>query len=102
MWLMISLLPYRKISIFTPVTTEEAAAMLFKVVLKRPGSWMPSESDVGQFEGVVTSNGFKINRVLSYRNTFVPLLNGKFEAVEGGTRVVMMINLHPFALIWMT
>ncbi len=93
---MISWLPYREITVFTPLSAEEAVAILSSNVIERRFRW--TYSDVGQFEGVVSIDGFHINRVIGYRNSWLPFLRGSFKAVEGGTQVTVRMTVHP--LVW--
>src|SRR6476661_6862487 len=56
------------------------------------------------FRGDVWDSGFRLTRVLGYRNGFVPLLVGRFESVPGGTRVTVSVRLTAwsaaFACCW--
>ncbi len=39
------------------------------------------------FEGSVSADGFRIRRVIHYRNSFLPLIIGRFERSPYGTRI---------------
>jgi len=95
---MISWLPYREISVFTPLSVKEIRWILSQVVIKRRVMWLFPPA--GKFEGVVSVDGFNINRVVGNRNSFRPVLHGRFIAVEGGggTQVIVKMTLHPAVL----
>lgn len=46
--------------------------------------------------------GFKIRRVINYRNTFLPIVVGKMlPRFQGGTRIEVEMRMHWFAAIFM-
>jgi hypothetical protein len=47
------------------------------------------------FEGTVTPNGFTISRVIHYRNSFLPILNGRFTPTPTGTAITVHMTIHP-------
>ena len=97
---MISWLPYREVSVFTTLSVDETRSLLSNTVIKRRFRWF--SSDVGQFEGVVSVDGFNINRVIGYRNSFLPMLYGSFiPRNDGGTQVIVKMMLHPVVLVIM-
>ncbi len=92
---MISWLPYRKVSFFTPYSSEETASRLSKVLVKRRVRAGLDYSEVGRFEGVVSTDGFDINRVMGYKSLTQPFLHGKFIPAEQGTQVVVKMTMLP-------
>ncbi|HEY2105685.1 MAG TPA: hypothetical protein VGH29_07860 [Candidatus Binataceae bacterium] len=55
-----------------------------------------------EFEGVVSITGFRIRRIISYRNWFLPGLMGKMlPRVQGGTRIEIELRMHWLAAIFM-
>ena len=51
-------------------------------------------------EGTVDGTGFRIHRIITYRNSFRPQLHGRIEPTpSGGARVVISLQLHPVVLV---
>lgn len=53
------------------------------------------------YEGNVYGNIFNINRIIRYRNAFLPRIKGTIEKGTGLTIVKVKMNLHPFVLVFM-
>ena len=51
------------------------------------------------FEGTVSPTGFTISRAIRYRNSFLPLINGRFAATPTGTTVMVTMKLHPLVAV---
>jgi len=58
----------------------------------------------GGFEGIVSRDGFKIERAISYRNSFLPILHGTFRPHVNGTQIEIVMKMHPvvvgFSIFW--
>lgn len=56
------------------------------------------------FEGEVSDIGFKLSRIISYRNSFLPIIKGSFEESASGLKINISMSMHPFVnafmLIW--
>jgi WD40 repeat protein len=60
------------------------------------------------YEGTVSEDGFKISRVIHYRNSMLPIIRGRFERSVKMTLVQIDMNIHPasisflifFCFIW--
>jgi hypothetical protein len=50
------------------------------------------------YEGTLSETGFKIRRIIHYRNSFLPLIRGQFEPSPSGTIVRITLRLHPAAI----
>lgn len=53
------------------------------------------------FFGNITLTGFKIMRVIRGRDSFNPLLYGKFIPSNSGTHVKVVMTFHPFVWLFM-
>ena len=100
---MTRLLPYRRFSIDTPLSPDEAIARLREVV--EPVKWLRSSRDHAVFEGAVTNDTFVIERILKGRNSFRPVVSGRVESVPGnGARVTGHMRLAlptiVFVILW--
>ena len=57
---------------------------------------MSSSSNQKPFQGEITQNGFKITRIIHYRNSFLPIITGKFLPGNPRLKVEIRMGLHPF------
>ena len=53
------------------------------------------------FEGSITDSGFQIRRIINYANGMRPILHGRFEVGQKGTRIIVQMRLHKYARIFM-
>lgn len=62
---------------------------------------LPSSANDKRFQGEVGLDSFSITRVIGYRNSFLPTVTGKVQAV--GSRLVISVDmqLHVIALVLM-
>lgn len=93
--------PLRKFEFSTPMSTEHAARVLQEAV-EPPRSWgWPTSAKRGYFEGRVAGSRFKIIRIIRYRNSFVPIIDGNFRRDGLGTMVTVNMRLvWPVVPIW--
>jgi hypothetical protein len=103
---MIPLLPYQKIVIEVPYSREELTRRLGKEVTGRQWSWGWTEKRAELFEGVVSDEGFQISRIIAYRNSFLPVIQGRFHPHVKGVRVEITMRLHVavliFSVVWLS
>ena len=83
------------------MSTEHAARVLQEAV-EPPRSWgWPTSAKRGYFEGRVAGSRFKIIRIIRYRNSFVPIIDGNFRRDGLGTMVTVNMRLvWPVVPIW--
>lgn len=90
------LLPYDCYDVQTPYTVEEIVSLLQSEVEKR--KWLRFSSEgCKAFEGEVSWEGFKISRIINYRNSFLPIIEGRFRQEDRG--VTLEIQMRPHALV---
>jgi hypothetical protein len=53
------------------------------------------------YEGVVEGNTFNINRIIGYRNSFLPMINGNIIQDGEGSKIEVKLKMHPFVLVFM-
>jgi hypothetical protein len=58
-------------------------------------------SNPAPFSGSVDRESFKLHRVIRYRNSFLPAISGKIDHSPTGTRVSVMMFMHPFVAVFM-
>ena len=96
------LLPYDTMTVDVPAPIEKVVDSLRRHV--EPRKWFRLSHDHVPFQGEVHESGFTISRIIHYRNSFLPVLHGRFESQESSTAVHVRITLHPlvigFLCVW--
>jgi hypothetical protein len=107
LWGELLSLPWRRYEILSHMQPAEALAAIARVTAPGRSLWRhPLSRPVADFEGAVGPDGFAINRVIRYRNSFLPMIKGRLEAAPVGTLIT--ISMRPlwlvtiFWLFWMT
>jgi hypothetical protein len=60
------------------------------------------KSDGKPFRGTTDAAGFKVTRVIRYRNSFLPVVSGRIQAQGTGSRVHVDMRLHTLVAAFMT
>jgi len=77
-------------------------AVIAEAALPRPWLLRAFSSRQGfEFEGMVSPQGFRISRIISYRNSCIPILSGRFEPFSAGTRIVIEMKMHPLGWVFL-
>lgn len=102
------ILPYENYTIVTHLTPEEIVEKLIVNVQPKREivfSFKPVQI-TKPYEGEVYKNGFKINRCIDYRNSFLPEISGNFSSFLGKTEVNISMRLFTlvkvFAILWLS
>lgn len=54
------------------------------------------------YQGSVSEDGFKITRIINYRNSFLPIIRGSFAQEPDGTTIIhITMGLHPFVMAFL-
>lgn len=93
------LLPYDSYEIQTSLTHVGAVAILQSEI--EPRKWLRFSRKHKTFEGVLSWEGFKIWRIIHYRNSFIPIISGSFEEGAPGVKVKVRMRLHLFVMAFM-
>jgi hypothetical protein len=101
---MIVLLPYRKMQINTTLSIDDAMLLLSRRIDKKTeiadqSFFSRRPINIGHFEGTITTSGFQIRRMRSYRQSFEPILYGHFQHQSNGVRVNLTIAMNPIVAI---
>jgi hypothetical protein len=105
-WRELLALPWRRYEILTHIQPAEALDAIGRATGPRGSIWRPVWRRTGDFEGTVGPQGFEINRVIRYRDFFLPMITGKMAPAPGGTLIT--VSMRPwwfvivFWLFWMT
>ena len=97
---MIPLLPYKQLVFESPLSQEEVIRRLTLEVAKPRSGLQWLERRTEKFEGTVSEEGFQIKRIIRYRNSFLPIIQGRFSSLGKGVRIEVTLKLHIVALIF--
>jgi hypothetical protein len=95
----VPLLPYDKFSIETPLPLQDAAARLAAAV--EPRKFWRFGAGKRAFEGEVNAPEFRIRRLISYRNSFLPEIRGRIVPTKDGSRLDATLRLHGFVIAFL-
>lgn len=94
------LLPYIRFTLHSPDPVPIVQARLTSYV-DDPKPWRRHLYEHhAPYQGTVAEDGFLIYRAIHYRNSFLPLIRGKFHPMSGGTTIAITMRLHPFTLLF--
>ena len=99
------LLPYYQLTITTERSLPDVIDDLAPHIQATP-TWgnlrVNRVRDAVLYFGTLSESGFKIRRVIHYRNSFLPQISGTFEpSSDGRLTVRMTFSLHPFVIGFM-
>ncbi len=94
---MIPLLVYKYTSIETNLDSGLASTILDKTTGSQ-SPWFSFSRSNRFFQGSVSKSGFIIHRTIQGRNSFLPMLFGRFVHTDRGTKIVVHMTFHP--LVW--
>ncbi|PZD72551.1 hypothetical protein C1752_03386 [Acaryochloris thomasi RCC1774] len=57
--------------------------------------------DHAPYQGVVSEESFKIHRIIHYRNSFLPVIRGRFEEQGDMTLVHVTMSFHPVVSLFL-
>lgn len=101
-------MPFRRIEFDVPLSETEVESRIQMVT--RPRRTITEILKTGfrifasggpPFVGEVSTDSFQIRRDIRYRNSFLPLLKGRLTSVPGGTRVNVVMHIHPLVALFM-
>ncbi|MCT2560853.1 hypothetical protein [Chryseobacterium herbae] len=96
-------LPFERIIYKTNLSEQEVVTRLSGFVEPKKFSWGKSSTQK-EYEGFVNNNRFEINRIINYRNSFLPQISGTIQKNNYGTQIEITMKLHvlvfAFLLVW--
>ncbi|MGB8918322.1 MAG: hypothetical protein WCC89_15810 [Candidatus Sulfotelmatobacter sp.] len=63
--------------------------------------WWSRDPTSPPFVGIVDDDSFRVRRDIRYRNSFLPLVRGRFISTHTGTRVNVIMFIHPLVALFM-
>jgi hypothetical protein len=97
----VKLLPYHAFELHSPLRLTEALQALAAHV--EPVKWMrltPQTGDGDRFQGEIAGDRFRLQRIIGYRNSFLPVVTGAATADGRGARIAIRMGLPVFVLIF--
>jgi hypothetical protein len=92
--------PKEYFEIESPLPAAEILAVLDAVV--EPPKWFRWKAASGKkFFGEVSTNSFKIWKIISYRNSFLPIIEGRITPTISGSHIAVTLRLHRFVALFM-
>lgn len=91
--------PYEHLTIDTALPLNEAVDRITRLV--EPYQFLRFSRNHTEFQGKVTQQDFRITRIIHYRNSFIPIIKGRFVTNPLGTRIIIKMTLHPLAIAFM-
>lgn len=95
----VKLVPYHRFEITSPLKRDEALAAVSSRLEERKWFRMrwPSSDNDERFAGTVTQSSFNITRIMGYRNSFAPVVEG--EVHDAGRFSHIVITMKPHVLV---
>ncbi len=101
------ILPYDNLTYKTHLSKEEILKRLSnqtegKQWIRMSGVFSNQEHKA--YEGTINENDFKINRIIGYRNSFLPRIEGEIEEInnenQNFTLIHLKMRLHTFVIVF--
>lgn len=90
-------LPPQELTIESSMTPEELATRLAAATDDRR-RWITKPEPTKPFQGRVDGLSLELVRAIRYRNSFLPIIKGRIEAGDRGSRLTATMRLHPFVV----
>ena len=98
---MIPLIPYRRFQIDLPIEPRAVLDGVAQRIHPPRSTWEPFAPRPEGYEGELTSDGFRLNRLIRGRNSFLPRARGRVTGTARGSRVVVTLALHPATIAFL-
>lgn len=102
---MILLFPYKKLVFESPLSKEEVIQRLTSEVAQPRSGLRWLERRTENFQGKVSEEGFQIRRIIRSRNSFLPIIYGRFSPSVPGVRIEVTMKVQTgvlvFSILWL-
>lgn len=98
-----NLIPSKRVLLNTYLSHEKVKNILDEAIIPKRSAVLhlgKSKSNA-LFEGVVSEDQFRIQRIINYRNSFLPEIIGHFNSSLNGTKIDLNFKIQPFVLVFM-
>ena len=98
-----SFLPVENYTLTTKLSVEEVRNRIANKIEPKKNFRLKlfSNSSSKPYEGYVTASVFKINRIISYRNSFLPIIDGQTYSIAGKTYIKIEMNILKWVLAFL-
>ncbi|HEY9838440.1 MAG TPA: hypothetical protein V6D27_16265, partial [Vampirovibrionales bacterium] len=94
--------PSQRFTITTYLSPDEVQKKLIQVVDPPPqGIQFQRQRSEKPYQGQIGEHSFKISRIISYRNSFLPQIEGRIQPHGRGSQIKIEMKLHPIVIIFM-
>lgn len=95
-------LPFERITYKTNLSEQEVLTRLSSFV--EPKKFGLGRNYIKEYEGSISNSSFEISKVIQYRNSFLPQINGRIQNENDGVKIQVTMSLHAFVsfflIIW--
>ena len=97
------IIPSDKIEILTTLSNQEVRKILAENIRpkKRLRIGFNKSKEKELFEGNIEQNRFKIQRIITGRNSFLPQIKGQIQSNINGTKLVADLKVHTSVIVFM-
>lgn len=89
--LLLKILPYKRLTLFSRLSPPEIAALFGTQI--EPLKWLRFGAGKTVFQGEYSGGNIKMRRIITYRNSFLPVITGRMESAEGGS--TLRLTMQP-------
>lgn len=98
------LLLSEKLTLHTSLSQTEVLKKLSSNI-QASGMFLEKLENSKSFEGCITYDSFTIKRIISYRNSFLPIIKGELSEINTGTEISLLMKPDPgivqFIMLWL-
>ncbi|GAA4279830.1 hypothetical protein [Gaetbulibacter aestuarii] len=97
------IIPYQKLEFRTSLSETELEQQLSENIMPKRGIQLgfSKKADDKIFEGTFSYEQFNIQRVIYYKNSFLPQVQGSYRNFNSGTTISVVLKMHDFVSIFM-
>jgi hypothetical protein len=97
-------LPFEQYTIITSLHPEIIAGRLIEILAPKKNNFFFNfnRDTTRPYEGYFAHDMFEINRIINYRNSFLPIITGKISKTGSQTRIDIKMKLHSLVIVFMT
>lgn len=95
-------LPFEKFVLTTQLSVDEVQQRLNEKVEHKQNPWLSRAPKTNKpYTGEITSETFRMYRIINYRNSFLPQISGRYIKNYNGTQIQIKMQLHTGVKIFM-
>lgn len=90
-------LPYENYYLTTKLTPSQVTFTLKdNIIAPSQNIFRFNTNTAKPYEGYLEGNRFEISRIINYRNSFLPIINGQINSYGNGSRIHVKMRMHAF------